>query len=157
MTVTLETPTARPTGAPALTYPERTLIAGDLDAGLVLGYTAGNTNAPGRKWITRSRAAYAAFRKPHGYASAADMLTPPTAQLSWESRNDALRLCYAGRYSRHGAIPTRLAAGQRVPYGVKGCAAACLRNPVTVNSRQRNAPGKFATRSYWPIHSMPAC
>ena len=32
MTVTLETPTARPTGAPALTYPERTLIAGDLDA-----------------------------------------------------------------------------------------------------------------------------
>ena len=158
MTVTLETPTARPAGAPALTYPERTLIAGDLDAGLVLGYTAGNTNAPGRKWITRSRAAYAAFRKPHGYAERGRHANPTDGAGCWgksERYALGLMLTLAATLDTAQFLP-----GSRpvnvCPMASKGCAAACLSQSGHGQFLQRNAPGKSATRFCWPIHSMPA-
>ena len=114
--------------APALTYPERTLLAGDLDAGLVVGYTAGNVNGPARKWITRARAAYAAFRKPHGYAGAAAMLTLPSAQAKLgKSERYALGLMLTPANTLDTA---QFLPGFRpvnvCPMASKGCAAACL-------------------------------
>jgi hypothetical protein len=128
-TIALPTPTIpTTTGTPALTYPERTLLAGDLDAGLIVGYTAGNVNGPARKWITRARAAYAAFRKPHGYAGAAAMLTLPSAQAKLgKSERYALGLMLTPANTLDTA---QFLPGSRpvnvCPMASKGCAAACL-------------------------------
>lgn len=108
-----------------LTYAERRLIDGRLDAGILSGFATG----PKARAFTRAaRAEYAAFRKPFGYASAAAMLTQPDAQAKLgKSERWALGLMLTPAAS----LDTLQFLGETRPINVcpkasAGCAAACL-------------------------------
>ena len=66
--------TTTTTTTTSLTYAERTLTAGGMDAGMLAGLTLQ------RDEIRAARRAYASFRCVHGYAGGARILTTPDAQ-----------------------------------------------------------------------------
>lgn len=107
----------------ALTYPERVLVEGGLEAGLLAGY-----GPDSRRALIEANRIYAAFREPFGYAGAASMLTPAEAQAKLgKSERYALGLMLTPADSLD--VSTYLPGFRPVnvcPRASSGCRAACL-------------------------------
>jgi hypothetical protein len=117
-----ETTTTTTTG---LTYAERKLSDGGMNDGMIAGLSLD------RAEIRAARAAYASFRRVHGYRGAADMLTRPDAQPKLgKSERYALGLMLTpARTMAVEVLRVTDVTARPVnacPRASAGCAAACL-------------------------------
>ena len=106
------------------TYAENVLIAGDLEDGVILGFTARDRD----RLVAEARGVQRVFRARFGYSGSADMLTKPEAQTKLgKSERYALGLMLTPADSLDVA---QFLPGFRpvnvCPRASAGCAAACL-------------------------------